>query len=64
VNKSKNGVAFFPAVFVSQPTWRFRKEYHSEEEADGRNHLDTPWDAESCCAVVVGVLSSDERATI
>lgn len=60
VYKSKNGLAFFPSVFACEPAGRLGEEHHGEEEADGGNHLDPPWDAECSCVIVVGVLAPDK----
>ena len=47
VDEGENGMAIFPAVLASQPPRRFGQEDHAEEETDGRDHLKSPWDAES-----------------
>jgi hypothetical protein len=60
VDESQNRMAFFPTIFACQPTRRFGKEHHCEEKAYRWDHLDAPRYTEGCCAVVVGVLTSDE----
>ena len=64
MNKSQHPVAVFPSVLACEPTWGLWKEDHGEEQADGRNHLKTPGDSEGRWAIGVGVITSDERATI
>jgi hypothetical protein len=60
VYENKNGVAFFPSIFACEPAGRLGEEHHGEEEADGGDHLDAPWDAKCCCVIVVGVLAADK----
>ena len=58
VCQDQNALAFFPAVFSGEPTWRFRKDDHAEEKDDSGDHLQSPWDSER------GSGALDERTTI
>lgn len=46
VDKGENRKTLFPPVFAGEPAGGFRKNHHAEEEEDGRDHLQTPRDAE------------------
>lgn len=46
VNEDEDGMAVFPSVLSRKPTGRFWERKHAEEEDDGRDHLEAPWDAE------------------
>ena len=59
VDEGQNGMAIFPAVFASQPSRRFGQEKHAEEEADGWDHLKSPWNAESLWSVEEGASVGD-----
>ena len=66
VDEGEHGVAVFPAVFAREPAGGFGQEAHADEEKDGRDHLDTPWDAEGGGAVdfraAVGDVEHDHDA--
>ena len=51
VDQSKHADGIFPPVLLGQPTRRLWQEDESEEEEDGGEHLETPWNSESCGAV-------------
>lgn len=53
MDEGQYSVAFLPAVFASQPSRAFRQEKQTEEEDDSREHLKTPWHAESGWAAQV-----------
>ena len=66
VNEGEDGMAVFPAIFPSEPARRFGQEAHADEEEDGGNHLDAPWNAEGGRAVdfraAIGYVEHDHDA--
>lgn len=59
VNESEHVMSFLPTIFAGEPTRRFGKRHHSEEEDDCRNHLETPWNAECTGTVDKGTAVGD-----
>lgn len=57
VDQGQHRMAVFPAVLAGEPTRGLGKEQQPEEEQDGRDHLETPWDPEGSGAL-------DEAAAI
>jgi hypothetical protein len=51
VNQGQYRMAILPAVLASEPSRRLGKNQQTEEEQDGRNHLETPWDPEGSGAI-------------
>ena len=66
VDEGEHGMAVFPAIFAREPARGFGEEAHADEEKDGRDHLDTPRDAECGGAVdfraAVGNVEHDHDA--
>ena len=54
VYESEHGMALFPTILACEPTGWFGKEAHADEQEDGWDHLDPPWDAEGGGAINLG----------
>ena len=59
MHKRKNSMTVLPAILAGEPTRRLREEAHSDEEEDGWNHLETPWNTECGGAVDEGAAVGD-----
>lgn len=46
MNQGKDSMALLPTVLAGEPTGRLRKQHHSKEKKDSRNHLQTPGNPE------------------